>query len=392
MNCITPSLRRLVLVAPLALAALATAPASAQIVVGADEGGQSIAARYFAVNSPMPSSPYSPGFQGGVRVAVGDVNGDGVADIITGPGPGAAPHVKVFDGTNNQLIHSFFAYSPSFAGGVFVAAGDINGDGAADIITGAGPGAGPHVKVFDGRTGAEIRSFFPFAPNFSGGVRVAAGDVNGDGFADIIAGAGPGGGPQVGITDGTSNTVLHSFFAYPPTFSGGVFVAAGDIDGDGRAEVVTGPGDGAPPQVNVFNPENPALNQSFFVGSTDNFRGVRVGTHMGSNGIIAILIGLLLPNDVVDVHLRSATGGAIRGGDLSTALFNGAHVFVAGTPRPTCRADFNHDGTLNPDDLADYIGCFFATPPCDRADYNAGGETNPDDLADFIGAFFAGCP
>ena len=59
---------------------------------------------------------------------------------------------------------------------------------------------------------------------------------------------------------------------------------------------------------------------------------------------------------------------------------------------PLCTADFNADGELNPDDLADFIGCYFAEPSCAAADFNTDAEVNPDDLADFIGAFFANCP
>src|SRR5262249_38941684 len=137
---------------------------------------------------------YSPGFKGGVRVAAGDINGDGHVDVITGAGPGGGPLVNAYDGANGALIRSFYAYDAGFSGGVFVAAGDVNGDGKADIITGAGPGAGPHVKVFDAVTNSEIKSFFAFDAGFTGGVRVAAGDVNGDGKADIITGQGSGGG------------------------------------------------------------------------------------------------------------------------------------------------------------------------------------------------------
>ena len=158
-------------------------------------------------------------------MAAGDVNGDGTADIITGAGPGGGPQVKVFNGVNLGLHKSFFAFNSNFTGGVYVAAGDVNGDGKADIITGAGPGGGPHVSVFDGGSNQLLHSFFAFSSNFQGGVRVAAGDVNGDGRADIITGAGPGGGPHVRVFDSQNLSLLHSFFAYNSDFQGGIFVA-----------------------------------------------------------------------------------------------------------------------------------------------------------------------
>jgi len=58
---------------------------------------------------------------------------------------------------------------------------------------------------------------------------------------------------------------------------------------------------------------------------------------------------------------------------------------------PSCPPDFNGDGTLDPDDLADYIACYFTSPPCPQADVNADGTADPDDLADYIAAYFAGC-
>ena len=218
-----------------------------------------------------------PGFfRGGVYVAAGDVNGDGKDDIIVAPDAGMPPIVRVFDGNSGDTLRSFFAYSSFFTGGVRVAAGDVNGDGTADIITGAGPGGGPQVKVFNGANFGLHKSFFAFNSNFTGGVYVAAGDVNGDGKADIITGAGPGGGPHVSVFDGASNQLLRSFFAFNSTFQGGVRVGAGDVNGDGRADIITGPGPGGGPHVLVFDSQNLSLLHSFFAYNSDFQGGIFV--------------------------------------------------------------------------------------------------------------------
>lgn len=209
--------------------------------------------------SPSPGQSsivaYDPSFTGGVRVAMADLDGDGVADLITGAGPTGGPHVKVFDGATGALMHSFLAFS-DMPNGIYVAAADVNDDGSADIIVGRGSGL-PTVRVFDGRTQAMIREFLAYAPAFGGGVRVAGGDINADGYADIITGAGPGGGPHVQAFSGYDGSLLTEFFAYDPTFAGGVYVAAGDVDEDGFSDVVVGPGPGqSDPVVRVFSGKN----------------------------------------------------------------------------------------------------------------------------------------
>jgi hypothetical protein len=235
-----------------------------------------------AAGEPNLLLPYGPEFTGGVNVATGDVNGDGTADIITGAGAGAGPHVKVFDGQTGAELLSFFAYSPGFTGGVFVAAGDVDGDGAADIVTGAGAGAGPHVKVFDGQTGAEFQSFFPYPPTFNGGVRVAVGDVNGDGKADIITSPAGGAGPHIQVFDGATGAILQSFFAFSPSFTGGVNVAVGDLNGDCIADIVTGAGAGAGPHVKVFDGRDMSLLASFFAYDPAFLGGVNVAIGNGN--------------------------------------------------------------------------------------------------------------
>lgn len=204
------------------------------------------------------------GFSGGISVAAGDVNNDGFADFVAAPDSTQATngHVKVFDGRDGSLVRSFFAFQ-GFQGGVNVAAGDVDGDGFSDMAVVAGPGGNGHVKVFSGQTSSELASFFAF-PGFQGGVSVAAGDINGDGRADIITGAGAGGGPHVKAFDGVTGDLLLSFFAYTPAFTGGINVAVGDVNSDGLADIITGAGPGGGPHVKVFDGRTGAEQASFF--------------------------------------------------------------------------------------------------------------------------------
>ncbi|MCU0702582.1 MAG: VCBS repeat-containing protein [Fimbriiglobus sp.] len=224
---------------------------------------------------------YSPFFTGGVSIAAGDMNGDGTPDMVVGmgagSGPGTGPRVKVFDGRTFDTLQDFFAYDPGFTGGVNVAVGDVNGDGQNDIVTGARAGGGPHVRAFHGRTLGELASFFAYDSGFTGGVNVAAADLNGDGRAEIITGAGAGGGPRVSAWDATTTSELVTFFAYDPGFTGGVSVAAADLNGDNRAEIITGAGPGGGPHVKSFMGLSLAPMNSLFATDPTFTGGVSVG-------------------------------------------------------------------------------------------------------------------
>jgi hypothetical protein len=183
---------------------------------------------------------YDASFAGGVWVGAGDLDGDGQDELITGPGPGGGPHVRAFKVSPTGVVTpfvDFFAYAPGFAGGVFVAAGNLDGDALTDeLVTGAGSGGGPHVRVWDvSPTGVatEKVGFLAYAPGFLGGVRVAVGTWNSSQIEQIVTGAGPGGGPHVrSFLMGPASTVMAgpvNFFPFPAAFTGGVFVGANDF-------------------------------------------------------------------------------------------------------------------------------------------------------------------
>lgn len=191
-------------------------------------------------NGSVQSSffPYTSAYKSGVSFAVGDLDGDGKLEIVTGTRVGGGPHVRVYNADGRLINAGFFAYGTNFRGGVNVAVGDVNADGKGEIITGAGPGGGPHVRIFD-RNGKLVNDgFFPYNASFRGGVNVAAGDIDGDGDAEIITGAGSSGGPHVKVFNGQGRLVTE-FFAFSAKSTAGVYVAAMDTDADRRAEIVT---------------------------------------------------------------------------------------------------------------------------------------------------------
>ncbi len=226
---------------------------------GVDFGGGSVVQINYTNGTNLSFFAYGSGYTGGVRVALGDVNGDGYADLITGTGVGGGPHIKVFDLRGGQpvTIASFFAFEPTFMGGVYVATGDINADGYADVIVGAGQTGGPRVKVFNGAAGYAINTiapamdFFAYDPSFTGGVTVSAGNRDTQPGDEVITGAGVGGGPNIRSFN-AAGQLLDNFFAFSTSITSGIFIAAGYVDSDGTADIIAGTGFGTTTQVAAF--------------------------------------------------------------------------------------------------------------------------------------------
>lgn len=238
---------------------------------------------------------YSNDFHGGVNISSGDVDGDGIQEVITGAGFGGGPHVMIFN-EQGALKGQFFAYAKGFRGGVNVAVCDIDNDGIDEIVAGAGFGGGPHIRIFD-NNGNVRGQFFAYNSNFRGGVNVACGDINNDNEVEIVAGAGKTGGPQVRIFN-IKGEVKGQFFAYDSRFRGGVKVALGDIDGGARKsgkEIITAPGPGGGPHIRIFDNNGNVRGQ--FFAFNDNFRG---GVNLAAGDI---------DNDGVDEILAGAGPG-----------------------------------------------------------------------------------
>lgn len=182
--------------------------------------------------------PYTQAYQSGVNIAVGDIENDGSVEIVTGTEAGGGAHVRVLNKDAVVINPGFFAYDDVYRGGVNVAIGDFNGDGTKEIATGAGLNGGPHVRIFN-KNGQLINpGFFAFDPSYRSGVNVAAGDVDGDGIDEIITGQGAGGAPEVRVYDNDGNLESTPFYAFNVTDRDGVEVSTADLDGDGIDEIL----------------------------------------------------------------------------------------------------------------------------------------------------------
>ena len=290
-----------------AQAGAAAAPPPARLSVGGAAGSGAVV--YDPAGGTYPTTPTAAvnpfaGLGVNVRTAVGDVNNDGFDDTVLVTGPGTAVRFAVVSGADNTTLlvapTAPFTGSESFTGGGFVSAGDLDGDGRAEVVVSPDQGGGPRVTIFSLLPAGLTRraNFIGITgdDNFRGGARTAVGDVNGDGKNDVAVAAGFLGGPRVALFDGnsvltTQTKLVNDFFAFPGTdavtLRNGAYVAIGDVNGDSFGDLIFGGGPGGAPRVfvlsgqlvsagNVQGAYNAPIANFFVAGNTTDRGGVRV--------------------------------------------------------------------------------------------------------------------
>ena len=179
--------------------------------------------------------------------------------------PGAKGHaaeVKIYDGNGDKLIASVTPF-PGYEGTPSVAMGDVDGDGVYDLVAGAGKDYAPEVVAYSGKGRqaftTELARFKAFADTATGGVSVTAAQIDGSTTDNIIVGSAPGMPSEVKVfsselpSPGTAPQLFSTFSPYADDQSG-VTVASGFVDfATGRYSIVTAPGPGSSTQVKVFN-------------------------------------------------------------------------------------------------------------------------------------------
>lgn len=270
--------------------------------------------------------PYGVAVRTQSRIATGIFDNTDETKLVVATGKGYSPHVRILN-ENGTEVSGFYAYDPSFTGGVDVATGDVDGDGIDEVITGTQSGA-PHVRILD-KSGVDKGGFYAYSPSFTGGVNVSSIDINGDGIDEILVGAGPTGGPHVRVLD-KNGVEKAGFFAYAPSFTGGVDVASGDVTGDSAKEIVTTPGPGGSAHVRIFTSQGVATGAGF--SAYDNFTGgarVSVGNVRTSTAKDEILVSPW-QSGAPHIRLLTATGSSVREGYYYEQWWNGNYEVAAG--------------------------------------------------------------
>jgi len=142
-----------------------------------------------------------------------------------------------------------------------------------------------HVRIFSLKGKLKNSGCFPFGENFHGGVSVAVYN------RQIIVGAGYGGGPQVMVLNNKCRAISPGFFAYRATNRYGVNVGAGDLNNDGKTEIVTSQGTGGKPLIRVYNKKGKRIaKKGFYAYNKSDTSGVMVGiTDIDGNGTNEII-------------------------------------------------------------------------------------------------------
>ncbi|MEZ4180127.1 MAG: VCBS repeat domain-containing M23 family metallopeptidase [Candidatus Doudnabacteria bacterium] len=272
--------------------------------------------------SPKPKTgsdifPYDI-FEGGANVVTANLDTDKNLEIVTGTafGGGGRTIIKGFEQDGSQKFE-WFAYGDVFRGGVDVAAADVDGDKVDEIITAPGPGGGPHIKIFKSN-GQLVSEFMAYDGGFHGGVYVSAADVDGDGQIEIVTAPNFGGGPHVKVFE-VNGTLKAEWMAYDGGFAGGIDVSAFAPIGKVLGGIATAPGVTGGPHVKVFDVQG-NLQSEFFAWNSGYFDGLRItgGNLKSNNGIMEVAV-VGKQNTAPKVKLYTVSGEFLREVDSGLA-------------------------------------------------------------------------
>jgi FG-GAP-like repeat/PLAT/LH2 domain len=284
-------------------------------------------------------TPFENSFKGGVQVATGDLNCDGIPELITAPGPGRDPTVKIYDGSPDgsgshpgSVLASFSIAPNTFRSGANLAVGDVNHDGHNDLVFQSDNSAPQQLNVLDGRFLFTTHALLPaigVAPNtFKGTVAMAVGDIDNDGFADIATVSGSGSTLTIKVYSGNGLGLVKTIT--PPSLgsSGGeASISIGDFDGDGHRDIIVGSASGSTGFVTVFAGTGSFANWPFTVISQFQPYG---SAHVGPIRQVVKPTAGGNPGTVEKVDIFTATGSG--GGSLRPTVRQASFTAIGSPP------------------------------------------------------------
>ena len=255
-----------------------------------DKNGEKKEASFRGPNGTFSSAAKTEIFSDYDELKTADLNGDGNFELVLGGAIGAEPKVKIMT-NDGRLKKEFLAYDKNFRGGLSLALGDVDGDGKIEIIVGAKAGGNGRLKIFDqqGNLKKEINAY---DRNFKGEIVLAAGNIDGKGADEIVLGFGSGTSPSIRILSGDGK-LIGAFFAYDKNYLGGIELGVANLDGlknGAKAEIIVLPRQGVATEVRVFDHHGKVLNKFFAFGQ--NYKdGAYLSTgDLNNDGILEIIV------------------------------------------------------------------------------------------------------
>ena len=238
------------------------------VVAAGDGGGPRV--QFYNLSKELLYEFYAfdSSWRRGADIAVGDVNGDGQNELIVGTispsGPLVATYAIDLASKTATKLNEFSVFG-THDGGIQLASGDLDGNGVDEIIAAAGKGGGPRVSIFN-NTGNVIKSFYAYDLSFKGGADVSTGDVSGTAAEELVVGPMTRGSSKIQVYSAMSETPDTTFYAYDAGYRGGVRVSVGNvIPQTAKEEIVTVPDNGGGPTVNYLSATGSRLHTFRFM-------------------------------------------------------------------------------------------------------------------------------
>jgi lipoprotein-anchoring transpeptidase ErfK/SrfK len=244
----------------------------------------------YQVGTSTPVPIFGGKFKNGASIAVADVTGDGVDEYIVGAGEGGGPQIEIYN-QDGSVTRRFFAFSKTLTTGIMVAAGDLDGDGIGEIVAGTMAGAAPSLKVFSA-SGALLKTITPFESSYTGGMRVAILPARGADLGKVIVGSGIAREPEVRVFTWPTMIQESTWSPFGKTFGNGVPVAAAWSDVYSQPVLVIGNGAGYKPKIQVYGLTSKTVLGSWFAFDGKNLSGINVAVR---HDVVAAVLGPTTP-------------------------------------------------------------------------------------------------